>query len=78
LDSFSNSPQEPDFLVNADETLLIFHIDAILTGAADFASAKKVVHAICGFESYDGDGRFYGESSGARLLSDPAFLVEEF
>lgn len=78
LDSFSNSPQEPDFLVNADETLMIFHIDAILTGAADFSSTKKVVHAICGFESYDGDGRFYGESSGARLLPDPTFLVEEF
>ncbi len=78
LDSFSNSGQEPSFLVNADETLMIFHIDTILAGAGDFASAKKIVHAICGFESYDRDGRFYCESSGARLLRDPSFLLEEF
>jgi ATP-dependent DNA helicase RecQ len=77
LDSFSNSGQDPDFLVNADEILMIFHIDTILAGTADYNSAKKVVHAICGFESYDRDGRFYCESSGARLLRDPSFLIEE-
>jgi ATP-dependent DNA helicase RecQ len=77
LDSFSTPAQEPDFLANRDETLLIFHIDAIVAGVADFAGAKKIVHAICGFESYGQDGRFYCESSGARLLPDPTFLVEE-